>query len=155
MFQIKRIITMTENKKSNTKTEPLEEPEKGAVEGLDGAAEETDKEAARQHRDKPLRKPWYKRYMSMLTILALVLVGYIMFFSESSVTNQIEREQIIDSLRAEIEICNDSTEYYRELNSRLTNDPEEMERIVREYHNMNHPDEDVYVFKKSGENSEP
>lgn len=140
---------MTENNKPDHIAEPLDGPVTGTAEGAGGGMEEAGNETPRQHRDKPLRKPWYRRYMSMLTILALVMVGYIMFFSESSVTNQIEREQTIDSLRNEIRICRDSTEYYRQLNSRLTNDPTEMERIVREYHNMNHPDEDVYIFKKS------
>jgi hypothetical protein len=38
--------------------------------------------------------------------------------------------------------------YYRALNHRMDNhDPEIIERIVRENHNMNLPNEDVYIFR--------
>jgi (2Fe-2S) ferredoxin len=40
-------------------------------------------------------------------------------------------------------------EYYRALNQRMDNrDPEIIEKIVREHHNMNLPGEDVYVFNQ-------
>jgi membrane-bound ClpP family serine protease len=56
--------------------------------------------------------------------------------------------QTIDSLRTEIRVNNDSMMYYRALNQRMNNrDPEIIERIVRENHNMNLPNEDVYIYK--------
>lgn len=57
-------------------------------------------------------------------------------------------DQTIDSLRAEIRVNTDTMLYYRALNQRMDNhDPEIIERIVRENHNMNLPNEDVYIFK--------
>jgi hypothetical protein len=57
-------------------------------------------------------------------------------------------DKTIDSLRAEIRVNSDSMLYYRALNERMDNhDPEIIERIVRENHNMNLPNEDVYIFK--------
>ena len=36
--------------------------------------------------------------------------------------------------------------YYKKLNSLITTDPEVMEQVVRERHNMKRPDEDVFIF---------
>lgn len=98
--------------------------------------------------ERPLRKPWYKRYFSWLSLVAIAVIGYMLFFSDSSLMTQIAQKRTIDSLRQEIRICTDTAAYYRALNKRITSKTEEMERIVREYHNMNHPDEDVYIFEK-------
>ena len=59
----------------------------------------------------------------------------------------IDLDRTIDSLRTEIRVNQDSLEYYKALNNRLSTSPEEMERVAREQYNMNRPDEDVYVFK--------
>lgn len=95
------------------------------------------------------RKPWYRRYFSILSLLALGVLAYMLFFSESSMMVKFEQQRTIDSLTTEIAACQDSTAKYRELNRRLSTDPEEMERIVREYHNMNRTDEDIYIFESA------
>ena len=56
--------------------------------------------------------------------------------------------RIIDSLRTEVEINRDSMLYYKNLNSRITTDPEVMEQVVREQHNMKRPNEDVFIFTR-------
>ncbi|MDE6238595.1 MAG: hypothetical protein K2M54_01240 [Muribaculaceae bacterium] len=91
---------------------------------------------------------WFKRYFSLISLGVLGVVIYMIFFSETSVVNKIEYQRIIDSLRTEVELNRDSMLYYKHLNSLLTTDPEVMERVVREQHNMKRPDEDVFIFTR-------
>lgn len=89
---------------------------------------------------------WFRRYFSLISIGVIAVVIYMIFFSETSVLKKIEYQRVIDSLRLEVQTNRDSMLYYRELNSRLTTDPEIMEQVVRERHNMKRADEDVYIF---------
>lgn len=89
---------------------------------------------------------WFRRYFSLISVGVLGVVVYMIFFSDTSVVNKIEYQRVIDSLRVEVELSRDSMLYYKNLNSQLTTDPEVMERVVREQHNMKRPDEDVFVF---------
>ena len=91
---------------------------------------------------------WFKRYFSLISLGVLGVVIYMIFFSETSVVNKIEYQRIIDSLRTEVELNRDSMLYYKPLNSLLTTDPEVIERVVREQHNMKRPDEDVFIFTR-------
>ena len=74
-------------------------------------------------------------------------LAFLLFFNENSMMRSIDLDRTIDSLRTEIRVNQDSLEYYKALNNRLSTSPEEMERVAREQYNMNRPDEDVYVFK--------
>ncbi|MDE5555072.1 MAG: hypothetical protein K2J10_07830 [Muribaculaceae bacterium] len=91
---------------------------------------------------------WFRRYFSLISIGVIGVIVYMIFFSDTSVVNKIEYQRIIDSLRTEVELNRDSMLYYKHLNSLITTDPEVMERVVREQHNMKRPDEDVFVFTK-------
>lgn len=91
---------------------------------------------------------WLSRYFSLISVGVLGVVIYMIFFSDTSVINKIEYQRTIDSLRTEVELNRDSMLYYKRLNSLLTTDPEVMERVVREQHNMKKPDEDVFIFNK-------
>lgn len=70
-----------------------------------------------------------------------------MFFNENSVMDTYEAEKEIDRLTTEIRHEMDTLNYYRRLNASLDTDRETMERIVREQHHMQHPNEDVYIFE--------
>ena len=91
---------------------------------------------------------WFRRYFSLISIGVIGVIVYMIFFSDTSVVNKIEYQRIIDSLRTEVELNRDSMLYYKHLNSLLTTDPDVMERVVREQHNMKRPDEDVFVFTR-------
>lgn len=91
---------------------------------------------------------WFRRYFSLISVGVIGVIVYMIFFSETSVVNKIEYQRIIDSLRTQVELNRDSMLYYKHLNSMLTTDPEVMERVVREQHNMKRPDEDVFVFTR-------
>ena len=90
---------------------------------------------------------WCRRYLSLTLLAALVVLSIVLFFNENSLVSTIDQEQRIDELKAKIEEVTDTLEHYRELNRSLSNDRETMERIVREQHHMQHPDEDVYLFE--------
>ena len=90
---------------------------------------------------------WSRRYLSLSLLVALIVLSTVLFFSENSLLSTIEQERRIDDLKARIEDATDTLVYYRDLNRSLNNDRETMERIVREQHHMQHPDEDVYIFK--------
>ena len=91
---------------------------------------------------------WFRRYFSLLTLGVIAVILYMIFFSDTSVLKKIEYQRIIYSLRTEVEINRDSMLYYKNLNSRITTDPEVMEQVVREQHNMKRPNEDVFIFTR-------
>ena len=91
---------------------------------------------------------WFRRYFSLLTLGVIAVILYMIFFSDTSVLKKIEYQRIIDSLRTEVEINRYSMLYYKNLNSRITTDPEVMEQVVREQHNMKRPNEDVFIFTR-------
>jgi len=93
------------------------------------------------------KKSWIRRYIALPTVLGLALIAYIVFFGEKSVTQRIKYQQTIDSLELCLRQQQDSLNYYRELNKRLSTDPALMEQVVREQYNMKRPNEDVYVFE--------
>ena len=90
---------------------------------------------------------WCRRYLSFTLLAALVVLSIVLFFNENSLVSTIDQERRIDELNAQIEETTDTLNLYRELNQSLSNDRETMERIVREQHHMQHPDEDVYLFE--------
>ena len=90
---------------------------------------------------------WGRRYISFTLLIVLAYLAFLLFFNENSMMRSIDLDRTIDSLRTEIRVNQDSLEYYKALNNRLSTSPEEMERVAREQYNMNRPDEDVYVFK--------
>lgn len=91
---------------------------------------------------------WCRRYLSFTLLAALIVLSIVLFFNENSLISTIDQERRIDELKAKIEEVNDTLRLYRELNRSLTNDRETMERIVREQHHMQQPDEDVYLFEE-------
>ena len=90
---------------------------------------------------------WGRRYISFTLLIVVAYLASLLFFNENSMMRSIDLDRTIDSLRTEIRVNQDSLEYYKALNNRLSTSPEEMERVAREQYNMNRPDEDVYVFK--------
>ena len=91
---------------------------------------------------------WCRRYISFTGILLLAAICYMAFFQENSIARIYQNKKQIDSLQVAIQDNIDTMNYYRVLNERLDNhDPEIIERIVRENHDMKLPDEDVYVFR--------
>lgn len=90
---------------------------------------------------------WCRRYLSLTLLAALTVLSIVLFFNENSLISTIDQEKRIDELKSRIEEVTDTLEHYRKLNQSLSNDRETMERIVREQHHMQHPDEDVYLFE--------
>lgn len=84
--------------------------------------------------------------MSLTSIIVIGAMVYIIAVQENSIGAIYEYKHTADSLRAVIEAERDTMEYYRALNQRMdNNDPAIIEQVVRENHNMNTPDEDVYI----------
>ncbi|MBD5215386.1 MAG: hypothetical protein HDS78_02530 [Bacteroidales bacterium] len=89
---------------------------------------------------------WCRRYFSPVTVVCLVVLGFIIFSGEHTVVRSVEYDRIIDSLRVELEANRDTMLYYRDLNQRLSSDAELMEQVVREQYGMKRSSEDVYKF---------
>lgn len=89
---------------------------------------------------------WVRRYMRIPTLLFVALLIYLVFFGEFSAPLKAEYQHQLDSLQQCLDSERDSLQYYRELNRRLSCDPELMEQVVREQYHMNRPGEDVFVF---------
>lgn len=91
---------------------------------------------------------WCSKYLSIPALLIVGFLIYIIFLQENSIRKNYEIERTIDSLKHAIEREKDSLEVYKEKNKRLdNNDPELVEKVVREQHNMSLPTEEIYVFK--------
>ncbi|MDD6280750.1 MAG: septum formation initiator family protein [Bacteroidales bacterium] len=90
---------------------------------------------------------WSRRYITLPLIVAVVYIVFVLFFNDNSYFKSVEYQQEIDRLEAEIKANNDTMQYYHRLNSSLSTDPRELERIVREQYHMQRPDEDVYIFE--------
>ncbi len=94
------------------------------------------------------KKSWLRRYLAIPTLFGIGVMVYLMFFGEYSVFERIEYQEKIDSLTTCLKQERDTLNHYRDLNQRLSTDPELMEKVVREQYNMNRPNEDVYVIEK-------
>lgn len=91
---------------------------------------------------------WCSKYISIPGLLVIGLIVYLIFFQENSVGQIYRYQQTIDSLSNGIAEYEDTLRYYHELNEKLNNrDPDVLERIARERHDMALPSEDVYVFR--------
>ena len=90
---------------------------------------------------------WCGRYISIPAILIIGFIVYILFIQEYSVSHIYENDRTIDSLKQVIAEQTDSMKFYRDKNNRLDNrDPEIVEKIVREQHDMSLPTEEIYIF---------
>ncbi len=74
-------------------------------------------------RDRPGRT-WLRRYMAVPTLVGIGLVVYLIFFGENSISRRVVYQRAIDSLTECLAVQRDSLEYYRDLNRRLSTDPE-------------------------------
>lgn len=90
---------------------------------------------------------WTKRYITVPLLIAVAYIVFVLFFNENSYFKSMEYQQEIDRLEAEIKENNDTMMHYHRLNSSLSSDPGELERIVREQYHMQRPNEDVYVIE--------
>lgn len=87
-----------------------------------------------------------RRFLSVTTIVCILVTAYIIFAGENTVFNSIDYDRTIDSLRQELEANRDTMLYYRDLNRRLASDPDLMEQVVREQYGMKRASEDVFIF---------
>ena len=87
----------------------------------------------------PSLSRWMRRFLPLPTIIALAVVAFITFYGDNSVVRRIEYDRQIDSLRHELKANRDTMLYYRELNARLSSDPDMVESVVRQEYNMARP----------------
>lgn len=97
--------------------------------------------------NKKQRFSWIRRYVKLPFICVLAYLLFVLFFNENSIARSIELNEVIDSLKQEIKFYKDTTQHYINLNEQLNNNPEVMERVVREKYHMNRPNEDIYIFE--------
>lgn len=90
---------------------------------------------------------WCRRYISLMLIAIIAFVVFVLFFNENSIMRSFELNDEIEQLKAQIKDNTDTLNFYNDMLHRLSNDPETMERIVREHYHMQHPDEDIYIFE--------
>ena len=93
------------------------------------------------------KKSWVRRYLAIPTVIGLAVTVYVCVFGEKSVVQRFAYQRMIDSLEICLKSQRDSLAYYKDLNRRLSTDPELMEQVVREQYNMKRPHEDVYVVE--------
>lgn len=89
---------------------------------------------------------WFRRYISVRFVIGLGLVVALLFFTDSSLMNDVEYRRIERDLQDQIAQYEDTLLYYQELNRKLDTDPAELEKIVREHYHMKRASEDVYII---------
>ncbi|MDE7388653.1 MAG: hypothetical protein K2M97_05300 [Muribaculaceae bacterium] len=89
---------------------------------------------------------WFRRYISVRFVIGLGLVVALLFFTDSSLMNDVEYRRIERDLQDQIAQYEDTLLYYQELNRKLDTDPAELEKIVREHYHMKRTSEDVYII---------
>lgn len=89
---------------------------------------------------------WCRRYFSIVTLIVVGAIGYMFLSKDKFVHSYMRNAAQIDSLRTEISSARDTVALYRELNSKLSSDPELMEKVVRENYNMKRDGEDIFVY---------
>lgn len=91
---------------------------------------------------------WFRRRSYIPVLLIGGLVVALLFFNEdASVSLNMEYQNEINRLRAEIKECRDSAAYYRNQRESLSTGTEELEHLAREKYHMQKPTEDVFVIK--------
>lgn len=86
-----------------------------------------------------------RRYVTIAFAGVCIYLVYLFFFSNTSVIQRLAYQRTIDSLQTTLDQTTESVEYYRQLNHRLESDPQTIERVVREEHNMTAPGEEVFL----------
>lgn len=89
---------------------------------------------------------WCKNYIRLPFLLGVGVIVFITFFNDNNVMRYYEYDTRIDELQREIKNNEDTINYYRDLNRRLSTDRAVLERVVREQYHMQRPNEDVYIF---------
>lgn len=79
-------------------------------------------------------------------VLGALIVGVLVFNEDTSWKNNMEYQAQINSLRARIKECNDSSEWFRQHRTNILSGHEELEVIAREEYHMQKPTEDVYLI---------
>lgn len=95
---------------------------------------------------------WVRRrsHLAVLAIGALVIA--LLFLNEdASWEHNVEYQDRIKSLNAQIKSCRDSAEFYRTQRQRLMTGSEELEQIAREDYHMQKPTEDIYIIRSKHE----
>lgn len=88
---------------------------------------------------------WCKRYIRVSFVLMVLVLGYVMLFSDNSVMDNYKYQKEIDRLKDEIALNNDTLAYYQQQLNLLSTEPEAMERIVREKYHMQRVNEDIFI----------
>lgn len=92
---------------------------------------------------------WCKRYVSLSLVIAVGVMVYLLFFTDTSLPETYRYDREVQRLKAEIKAETDTLEYYRELNRKIVSDPATLERVAREQYHMQRLHEDVYVVQDS------
>lgn len=91
---------------------------------------------------------WVRRKANLPLLLVAGVIIVLLFINEdTSVSLNMEYEQQINKLKAEIKECEDSAIYYELKRKALITNKEDLERVAREQYNMQRPTEDVYLIK--------
>lgn len=90
---------------------------------------------------------WCRSYVTITFLGVVAFIIFLTFFTDNSLMKRLEYEREISRLKEEIKQNTDTLHHYEILNSNLTTDREEMERIVRERYHMQRANEDVYLFE--------
>ncbi|MCM1006192.1 MAG: hypothetical protein NC402_07855 [Prevotella sp.] len=91
---------------------------------------------------------WLRRQSHLSVILVAGAVIVLLFTNEeTSMARSQELDKNISGLMSQIQIANDSAEYYKNARQRLLTETEDLEKVARENYGMQRPTEDIYILK--------
>ena len=90
---------------------------------------------------------WVRRSSHLPLIIIGSVVVLLLFFNEdTSIARNMEYENRIRELKAEIKLNRDSAAIYRAKREAILYGREDLEHLAREQYNMQRPTEDVYIL---------
>lgn len=91
---------------------------------------------------------WIKR-RSQIPFLAVaaIIIAALFFNEDTSMQLNMEYEQQIEQLQAEIRQNRDSASYYRRSRQAVMAGKSDLEHLAREQYHMQRPTEDVFILK--------
>lgn len=91
---------------------------------------------------------WRRRRGALpFIIIATVIIVVLFLNEETSVRANMKYDTQINELKTQIQMNNDSAEFYRQRRIAVENGEEDLEELARVRYHMQKPTEDVFVYE--------
>lgn len=101
-----------------------------------------------KEKKQPKEGFWRRRRGALPFIIIATIVIVVLFLNEeTSVRTNMKYDNRINELKTQIQLNNDSAEYYRQRRIAVENGEEDLEELARVRYHMQKPNEEVFVYE--------